>query len=189
MRAAIYAVVVVLHVAVISTLVWVVRRPVRLTPAGSQIGSIEAYVPGPIGTTGAAPKPAQPVKKPTPARVMRAQAVSEPDSSGGAGQSQAAGDAQGAGSGPVRLGAGENLTLLKKVVPIYPRLLETARMAGTVTLDAVIHQDGTIGDVRVLSSTNDQFAQAAVTAVKQWLYSPIPHEGIVTVTVNFTVPR
>ena len=188
MRAAIYSSVVILHIAVIAVLVWVVRQPVRLRPAGAQAGSIEAYVPGPVGTTGAAPKPA-PVRKPAPSHVMRAQPVSQPDDSGGSGQSQAAGDAQGAGSGPVRLGTGENLTLLKKVVPIYPRLLETARIPGTVTLDAVIHQDGSIGDVRVLSSTNDLFAQAAVAAVRQWQYSPIPHEGIVTVTVNFTVPR
>ena len=187
MRAAIFASVVLLHIAVIGVLVWVARQPVRLRPAGSQAGTIEAYVQGPVGTTGAAPKPA-PVKKPTPTRVMKA-AVSQPEETGGSGQSQAAGDAQGAGSGPVRLGTGENLTLLKKVVPIYPRLLETARIPGTVTLDAIIHQDGSIGDVRVLSSTNELFAQAAVAAVKQWQYSPIPHEGIVTVTVNFTVPR
>ena len=39
----------------------------------------------------------------------------------------------------------------------------------------------------VLRSTNDAFAQAAIVAVKQWRYTPIPYEGILTVTVNFTM--
>ncbi len=33
------------------------------------------------------------------------------------------------------------------------------------------------------------FAQAAIVAVKPWRYTPIPYEGILTVTVNFTMPR
>ncbi|HVZ20068.1 MAG TPA: TonB family protein, partial [Vicinamibacterales bacterium] len=146
-------------------------------------GTIAAYVPGPVGTAGKAPAPAP---KKTP-RVMRAEPVSKPEPSTGTGQS--AGSAPGAGgTGPVRLGSGGNLTLVKKVIPTYPRLLQNARIPGTVVLDATIEPDGSIGDVRVLSSTNDQFAQAAVAAVKQWQYAPIGFEGIVTVTVNFTVP-
>jgi TonB family protein len=183
LRAGIYGCVVVLHIAVIGVLIWALhRQPVRYHTAGSP-GTIAAYVQGPVGTTGRAPTPAP---KKTPSRVMRA-AVEKPEPPAGSGQSQ--GDAQGTASGPVRLGSGEGLTLLHKVIPIYPRLLETARMAGMVVLDAVIHQDGTIGDVRVLQATNDQFAQAAIVAVKQWRYSPIPYEGIVTVNVNFTLPH
>lgn len=92
---------------------------------------------------------------------MRAQATPPPDEGAGSGQSAGASDTQGAGagSGPVRLGSGGNLTLVRKVTPAYPRLLEAARMPGTVVLDAVIHRDGTIGDVRVLQSTNAQFAR------------------------------
>ncbi len=90
-------------------------------------------------------------------------------------------------AGPVRLGSGGNLTLLKKVAPIYPSVMQSARMTGQVVLDAVIHADGSIGDVTVLKSTNDLFARAAIDAVKQWRYTPLPYEGIVTVTVNFTL--
>ena len=67
--------------------------------------------------------------------------------------------------------------------------MQSARVAGQVMLDAIIHHDGTIGDVTVLRATNAVFAQSAILAVKQWRYSPIPYEGIVTVTVNFTLPR
>jgi TonB family protein len=100
-----------------------------------------------------------------------------------------AGSGGSGGSGPVRLGSGEGLTLLTKITPTYPRIMEAARVPGTVLLDAVIHRDGTIGDIKILQSTNDAFAQAAADAVRRWRYSPIPYEGIVTVTVNFTLPR
>jgi TonB family protein len=179
---------------VLFTVVYVVTRhtPVRMSSAGQSTMGIAAYVPGPTGTSGStsteAPRPATP-KKPAPTRVMRAQAVPPPEASAsGSGQAAGATDAQGAGagSGPVRLGSGGNLSLLNKVKPVYPPLFERARIPGTVVLDAIIHSDGTIGDVKVLRSTNDQFAQSAIAAVKQWRYTPIPYEGIVTVTVNFT---
>ena len=78
---------------------------------------------------------------------------------------------------------------MTKVTPVYPAIMQSARVPGQVVLDAIIHHDGTIGDVTVLRSTNDAFAQAAMVAVKQWRYTPIPYEGILTVTVNFTIPR
>ena len=99
------------------------------------------------------------------------------------------GGAGGGGSGPVRLGSGEGLTLLQKVTPTYPHVLEAAKIHGVVVLEAIIHRDGTIGDINVLRSTHDAFARAAVDAVKQWRYSPLPFEGLVTVTVNFILPH
>jgi TonB family protein len=76
---------------------------------------------------------------------------------------------------------------VKKVIPVYPPLMQSARIPGQVVLDAIIHSDGTIGDVTVLRSTNPSFAQAAIAAVKQWRYTEIGFEAIVTVTVNFTL--
>jgi TonB family protein len=93
-----------------------------------------------------------------------------------------------AGSGPVRLGgSGGNVTLIKKVQPVYPALLQTARVTGHVILDAIINPDGTIGEVKVLSSSNQAFAQSAIEAMKQWRYTPIGFQGVLTVTVNFTL--
>jgi TonB family protein len=166
--------------------------PVRMNPAGATQVGIAAFNPGPVGTSGTSPSkpaPTQPVKKPQPTQTTRATsaAMDQAESSEGTG---AAAGAQGAGSGsgPVNLGTGAGLTLLKRVVPLYPRLMEQARMPGTVVLDAIIHRDGSIGDVTLKSATNDAFAQAAIDAVKHWRYTPIPYEGIVTVTVNFS-PR
>ena len=189
---AVYVAALALHIVLFVVVAVATRHaPVRMSSGGTATVGIAAYVPGPTGTSGApaneAPRPPAP-KKPQPTNVMRAQVTPEPESGGDAGQTAGAADAQSgaSGTGPVRLGAGGNLTLLTKIKPVYPPLFERARIPGTVVLDAVIHRDGTIGDVKVLQSTNDQFAQSAIAAVKQWRYTAIPYEGIVTVTVNFT---
>jgi protein TonB len=83
----------------------------------------------------------------------------------------------------------EGLGLIKKVQPVYPPQMAAARAEGTVVLDGIIHRDGTVGDVKVLRSTAAAFEQAAIEAVKQWRYTPLPYDGVVTVTVNFTLPR
>jgi len=178
-----------LHVIMLLVLIRVTTRPVRLSPAGVMQTGIAAYVSGPVGTAGAAePKPAI-EKKPTPI-ARAAKAASKEDQSDAAQSTGAAGSPGGqAGSGPVRLGAGGNLTLLNKVTPVYPAIMQATRAEGQVVLDAIIHHDGTIGDVTVLRTTHDAFSQAAIAAVKQWRYTPIPYEGILTVTVNFTMPR
>ena len=188
----VYVAALAVHVMLFAAIYLATRHaPVRMAPGTAASVGIAAYVPGPAGTAGtapSAPKPAAP-RKPAPTKVMRAQVAPEPEPAAtGSGQAAGAAGAQGAGAGtgPVRLGSGGNLTLLNKVKPAYPPLFERARIPGTVVLDAILHRDGTIGDIKVLQSTNDQFAQAAVAAVKQWRYTPIPYEGIVTVTVNFT---
>jgi TonB family protein len=184
----IYALVFVAAIALIKP------HPVRMNPAGATHIGIGAFNPGPVGAAGTSqpkPAPTQPVKNAAPSQVTRATALSKDQTDNSSQGSGAPAGAQGvgSGSGPVNLGTGAGLTLLKKVTPTYPRLMEQARMVGTVVLDAVIHRDGTIGDITLKSATNDSFARAAVEAVKQWRYSSIPYEGIVTVTVNFNLPH
>jgi TonB family protein len=188
-----FATVLVLHIALFLGVVIAGRSwPVRVTPGAlSQVG-IAAFNPGALGTAGTSSpnlKPASPATKTTPTRAIHATpaVADEPAESGQAGG--APGTAGGGGSGPVRLGSGEGLTLLTKVTPTYPHTMESARIPGTVVLDATIRRDGTIGDIKILQSTNAAFAQAAADAVKRWRYTSLPYEGIVTVTVNFTLPR
>jgi periplasmic protein TonB len=166
-------------------------RPVRVSSAGATQVGIAAFNPGAVGTAGSSAPKAAPVKpaKKLPSETTRAAAASADQAATTDPGSGAAGQAAGSGSGPVNLGTGAGLTLTKRVTPTYPRLMEQARMPGTVVLDAIIHRDGSIGDVTLKSATNGAFAQAAIDAVKQWRYTPIPYEGIVTVTVNFTLPR
>jgi TonB family protein len=178
----------VLHLVLLGCLLFVRTKPVRVSPEGSPSGSIAAYVSGPSGGTpaAAAPKP-EPKKTALKTEVAKnAPKDDQSDAGKSVGSTGVAGAGQ-AGGGPVRLGSGGNITLLKKVQPVYPGVFQSARLPGQVTLDAVIHADGTIGDITVLQSTNDAFARSAIDAVKRWKYAPIGFEAILTVTVNFTI--
>ena len=88
-------------------------------------------------------------------------------------------------TGPVRVSPGQGPGLIKRVEPKYPPIALTARMQGTVILDAVIHKDGSVGEITVLRSANEVFDQAAIDALKQWRYTPSPQDVILTVTVHF----
>jgi len=178
-----------LHVVLFAVLTQVKPRPVRVSTAGVPSAGIGAYIAesaGVMPATIVAPKPPEPKKtalKTETAKNAR-QDVSDAHAVGSGGAASAVQPAQ----GPVRLGgSGGNVTLIRKVQPRYPGVLQAARVTGRVVLDAIINPDGTIGDVTVLSSTNDAFAQSAIAAVKQWRYTAIGFQGVLTVTVNFTL--
>jgi protein TonB len=78
---------------------------------------------------------------------------------------------------------------VKDVLPHYPKLAADARVQGTVILECVISPRGTVTDVRVLRGA-PLLDDAAVEAVRQWMYTPtllngIPVPVIMTVTVHF----
>jgi len=75
-------------------------------------------------------------------------------------------------AGPVRVAPGQGPGLIKRVELYYPPAQQSARIQGAVVLDAVIRQDGTVGDIKVLESANPMFEKAAVDAIKQWRYTP-----------------
>jgi len=180
-----------MHLLLFGVITHVRSRPVRVASAGAPTGSIAAYIPGPVGVmpaTLAAPKPRPAEPKKTALKTEAAKPEPADDASADAGKAVGAAGTVGVGqpgSGPVRLGAGGNVTLVKRVQPVYPTIMQSARMPGHVVLDAVINPDGSIGDVKVLSSTNEAFAQSAIVAVRQWRYNAIGFQGILTVTVNF----
>jgi protein TonB len=78
------------------------------------------------------------------------------------------------------------------VTPQYPQMAKIARVQGPVVLAAVIGKDGTIQNLRVVSTASPLLNQAALEAVKQWRYRPYilngePVEVDTTITVNFTL--
>jgi protein TonB len=89
--------------------------------------------------------------------------------------------------GPIRVSPGQGPGLIKKVEPVYPPVARTARIEGTVVVDAIIRKDGTVSDVTVLKSSSRVFDQACIDAVKQWRFTPSGQDVILTVTVNFTL--
>jgi len=164
--------------------------------AGRQtIGAFVIPAPRPVGTTGTS-TPRAKIVRPSNAVRREPAAITEKAHPG---EEQAIAAAEHAGSGqeqsigtptgPVRLSPGQHLGLLKKVEPVYPATLGAAGIEGTVVLDAVIRRDGAVGDVTVVRSSNPAFEQPAIDAVKQWRYTPLPYDGLLTVTINFTSRR
>jgi len=65
----------------------------------------------------------------------------------------------------------------QKVDPAYPPDLMKARVEGRVILYAVIHADGTVGDVRVLQSLDDRLDENAKKAIARWHFRPATKNG------------
>jgi len=93
---------------------------------------------------------------------------------------------------PMRIRQGGNViltTLVHKVPPTYPDKAMAAHSQGSVVLHVVIGTDGTVKSAEPVSG-DPVLAEAAVVAVKQWIYKPTllngdPCEVDSTVTVDF----
>lgn len=77
------------------------------------------------------------------------------------------------------------------VPPVYPAIAQSARIEGTVILQAVISETGEVTSLRVLRSV-PLLDEAARAAVARWRYSPTTLNGVkvpvvMTVTVTFTL--
>jgi len=78
---------------------------------------------------------------------------------------------------------------IKDVRPNYPEIAKQARVQGVVILECTISPQGKVTDYKILRGI-PLLDQAAIDAVKQWVYTPtllngVPVPVIMTVTVNF----
>jgi TonB family protein len=73
---------------------------------------------------------------------------------------------------------------VRDVLPVYPEAARAAHVTGMVILEAVIGEDGTVQDARVTRSV-PMLDDAALGAVRQWLYAPARLNGV-PVAVNVT---
>jgi protein TonB len=81
--------------------------------------------------------------------------------------------------------------IIKHVPPVYPAAARAARIQGRVVVEATIGATGTVVDAKVVRSI-PLLDQAALDAVKQWVYEPTIVKGkptpvVMTVTVNFVL--
>ena len=77
----------------------------------------------------------------------------------------------------------------RKVDPAYPIQLMRENVSGTVILYAIIHADGTVGNVKVLRGVDDRIDQFASQAVAQWQFQPAMKNGTpVDVEATFLIP-
>jgi len=73
--------------------------------------------------------------------------------------------------GPLVLGK-----LIDKVQPVYPEAARQLRLWGMVSVNVVIHKDGTV-TVQNVGAGHPLLAPAAVAAVQQWKYQPTTISG------------
>ena len=77
----------------------------------------------------------------------------------------------------------------RKVDPAYPTQLMRENVHGTVILYAVIHADGTVGNIRVLRGADERLDRFAAEAVSQWKFEPATKKGTpVDVEATFQIP-
>ena len=82
--------------------------------------------------------------------------------------------------------------LVHSVFPVYPAQARALRLEGRVVLDAVIAEDGSLRDIKVVEGPS-LLAQSAVDAVQQWRYKPYeldgkPVKNEIRIKVDFKFP-
>ena len=96
-------------------------------------------------------------------------------------------------AGPVRVGGDvREPRIVKLVPPVYPTIASKARVSGTVVMEAILTEDGTVDQIRVISG-HPLLVDAAISCVKHWKYEPTLLNGIavrvvLTAKVNFNRP-
>jgi protein TonB len=93
---------------------------------------------------------------------------------------------------PVRPGGA--IQIPRRVVhmpPVYPEIARQARIEGTVILEALLDETGSVRDVKVLRSIG-MLDRAAIDAVSRWRYTPTRLNGVavpivLTVSVTFSL--
>ncbi len=211
-----------LHAALLALLIWSTSGAVNMAAKVPRERLVFLAGPGPGGGGGGGgraprtpvtrierPRPQasqsfEPEPQPLPSRALISPVAlvagdnkplaPEPDGSGpGVGPGVDDGTGGGAGGGPYRPGSGvEPPRLLREVKAQYTEDARTRGVTGDVVLEIVIRSDGSVGDVKVLRGLGSGLDERAVTAVRNWKFSPArrlgtPVDVIVEVEVEFSL--
>jgi TonB family protein len=82
------------------------------------------------------------------------------------------------------------VNLITKVPPVYPPAAQQAQVQGVVDLEANINKEGRVTSL-IIASGHPLLVQAAIDAVKQWVYRPVLLNGQpvdVVTTISVTIP-
>jgi TonB family protein len=84
--------------------------------------------------------------------------------------------------------------VLVHIDPVYPEEARQARVSGTVIVETVIDHTGAVRDIKVLKGLPNGLSEAAVDAVKRWVFKPGTINGeavdvIFNLTVNFKLEK
>jgi protein TonB len=120
--------------------------------------------------------------------------ITAPGSNAGAASPGAAAMPFAVPAGAIRVGGTTQQAMLESQPrPIYPPLAKQARIQGTVSLNAVIGPDGHVDNLSVMKG-HPLLVQAALDAVKDWVYKPTLMNGnpvavVTQIDVNFTLSQ
>ena len=102
-------------------------------------------------------------------------------------------DQKAAQATPLKVGGKiQSAKLIRHPAPAYPAIAKMARVQGDVILQAVIAKDGSIRDLKLQSAASPLLVNAAMDAVKRWLYQPTllngePVEVLTEITITFSL--
>lgn len=171
--------------------------PVAAAPRPAPAAPVAA--PPPVTAAAPAPSPAPSAAAPLPApAAVAAMAASEPEPERGPLVLAAAAPAPQPGA-PLAAAARAvepppapaeeaevPLKLLVKVEPTIPRQLQAQNFRkGFAQVQFTVEADGTVSRVQTLKASNSRLGTAAVDAVKQWRFAPIPKPRDAAVEVAF----
>jgi TonB family protein len=82
--------------------------------------------------------------------------------------------------------------VVKQVKPQYTAEAKRAKIQGTVTLEAIVETDGTVGDVSVTKGLEPGLDEQAVKALRLWRFEPGKKDGKavrvrITLEMTFTL--
>lgn len=100
--------------------------------------------------------------------------------------------AKNANNALTRLHGAQRPQVIKHVDPVYPAAAQEKKIAGSVVLEVVIDEKGMVLKSRIIKSPSLLLNEAALTAVRQWVYEPYDENGkaksvVFMVTVTFTL--
>ena len=119
---------------------------------------------------------------------------SGPESQQAAADAGSAASDQSSSTPPVEIPAATaNTYIVHRVEPEYPESALAQRVQGDVVLQAVVDDDGSVQQLRVVSG-DSRLLTAAIDAVRRWEFRPYAPNGQATrfatrITVNFALPQ
>jgi TonB family protein len=78
--------------------------------------------------------------------------------------------------------------LISRVEPVYPGILQSNHIGGTVRLKVTIASNGTVEDIELLGG-NPILGETAMDAVKKWVYAAGRSRTATEVTISFSAGR
>ncbi|OGL44376.1 MAG: hypothetical protein A2161_02890 [Candidatus Schekmanbacteria bacterium RBG_13_48_7] len=84
--------------------------------------------------------------------------------------------------------------ITKQSEPVYPEEARIKNIEGLVHLELKINEKGNLKNLKVVKSPHKLLSEAAVTAVKQWKFTPakkhgVPIATILQITINFRLNK